>query len=79
MATSIFLLGERQSDGTIVAGEPNFWSYFRVAYVAFAIFFIILAEVRKRTGKPVTAKTVLLALLWILGIAALTSMTSFFR
>lgn len=78
MIVSIFLLGERQGDGTYVAGERNVWTYFRVAYVAFAIFFILLAEVRKRTGKRVTAKTVFSALLWILGLVLLTSLTDLF-
>lgn len=76
--TDIFLFGERQEDGTYVAGERNFWSYFNVSYVGFSIFFIMLAEVRKRMGKRVTARTVLWALLWILGLVLLTSLTDLF-
>lgn len=40
-----------------------------------AFFFILLAEVRKRTGKRVTAKTVTLAVLWFLGIVILLILT----
>lgn len=75
MVISIFLLGERQSDGTYVAGERNVWTYFRVTYVTFAIFFILFAEVRKRMGKRVTGKTVIITFLWILGLFLLTSLT----
>lgn len=76
---AVFLFGERQSDGTYTLGERNVWTNIMAVYVIFSIFFIFLAEVRKRTGKRVTGKTVLLAVLWILGIVLLLSITSFFR
>lgn len=77
MILGFTVFGEQQSDGSFVAKRTPLTVFLGLLLPFFGLF-VILAEVRKRTGE-LSVRTFLLAALWFGGIALLLTLMSLFR